>query len=692
MSANWRLGIDVGGTFNDLVAVREGDGLRIDYKQPSVPADPSKAVEAGLRGLMEKAGVVPGQVSRIMHGTTLALNTILQRRGARLAMVVSRGNGDVLEIARSRVASAFDFTLKRETPLIPRNRVYEIDARIMADGCIDARPDAAALDALAERIAATRVDAVAVMLLNSYRHPELEAEVAQAIRQRLPGLAVTASAAVWPELREYERAMLAALNAYVQPLMESYLDRLAQRLAALGLTAPLFITTNNGGSVALASARARPIEAALSGPSSGVTAAIREAPARLRDRLVTLDMGGTSTDMAVVLDALPEYTNEARIGDFPVILPVVAVTAIGAGGGSQIMIDAQGVMKVGPESAGSDPGPVCYGRGGETPTVTDCYLTTGILAADAFLGGRMPLDAQSAAAALSQLGAGFGIDGAGAGARTAAAALRVATAMMAVELSKLLARRGLDHRDFTLVAFGGAGATHATMLAAEAGLPQVLIPRTPGTFCALGAALADVRRDYARSLAAMLTADGEGYGPIALVLDELVTEASDWARAEADGNGALPLHFQVMAEMRFGDQAHALEVFVPEDQREQLDGPALLELFHQEHARLYGFSSRDDAVRVSTLRVSVSAPSGELPDPPMVMSVSAPPQSRPVFNAGQWVEAEVRRRSGLAAGNVIAGPAIIEQDDTTVWIVPGWSARVEPDGNLLISPDQEDER
>lgn len=687
MSGGWRIGIDVGGTFNDLVAIHEADGRRVAFKQPSVPSDPSRAVEEGLRGLMDRAGIAPAQVSRIMHGTTLGLNTILQRRGARLALVVSRGNGDVLEIARSRMASAFDFTLKREVPLIPRQRVFEIDARVTAEGVIDRRPDAAALDALAASLSAAGVDAVALMLVNSYRHPDLEAEVAGAIRSRLPDLPISESAKLWPEIREYERGMLAALNAYVQPLMEGYFDRLTDRLAGLGLTMPVFITTNNGGSVSLASARARPIDAALSGPSTGVTAAVLESPVRLRGRLVTLDMGGTSTDMAVVVDGQPEYTNEARIGEFPIILPVIAVTAIGAGGGSLLTVDAQKVLKIGPESAGSDPGPVCYGRGAQVPTITDCYLTSGILAADSFLGGRMPLHPAPSAAALAALGDTLGLPpGEDRAQRAADAALQVATAMMSVEMLKLLAQRGLDQRDFSLVAFGGAGATHACMLAEEAGLDRVIIPRTPGTLCALGAALADIRRDYGRSLSATLLPDGAGFEAVAEAVAALAAEGTGWIRGETPGAEARPLAFRLMAEMRFPDQAHALEIFVPEALRETLDGAALLDLFHREHERLYGFSSRDERVRVSTIRLSVSLPEPALTDAAPQASPPAPGarRHRRVFSRGEWHEALFRRRDSLAPGDRLEGPLIVEQDDTTVWILPGWQCHVEADGNLLL--------
>lgn len=685
MSANgWRIGIDVGGTFNDFVAVQNSTGRQVFYKEPSVPSDPSLAVERGIAGLLEKAGIAAGDVGLVMHGTTLALNSIIQRNGPRLGMVVSRGNRDVFEIARSRMPSAFDFTARRETPLVPRNHVFEVGARCQSNGEVVYRPEEAELDQLAAKIEAADLKAVAVMLINSFRHPELEREVAAGLRRRLPDLPITESAAIWPEMREYERGLLAALNAYIQPMMQSYFDRLESRMRGLGVVAPVFITTNNGGTVSLPTARLRPIDTVLSGPSAGVVAAVRMVPAAYRDHLVTLDMGGTSADMAVVTGGEPEYTQLAQVGAFPIILPVVAVTAIGAGGGSAVWIDPQGVLKIGPESVGSDPGPICYGRGGERVAITDCYLATGILDPDTFLGGRMPLAKTPAVAGLAGLAAELGLKGENAPEQAASAALRVATARMAVELSKMLAKRGLDHRRFALVAFGGAGATHATMLADEARLGKVIIPLAPGTFCALGASLADIRRDFARSLGGFLHVDGAGYEPVAAALAEMKSEALEWIAGETDRSASLG--FRVKVDMRFADQAYELEVFVPEELRETLDGKALLDLFHAEHERLYGFADRDAAVRVSTVRFSISAHIADTPARTLETGEAAPTGTRNVFHDGRWWDAPLFRRLDLPAGFAISGPAIIEQDDTTVWIVPGWRCEVEPMGNLILKP------
>ena len=680
----WRIGIDVGGTFNDFVAAENGTGRRVFFKEPSVPSDPSLAVERGIGGLLARAGISPADVELVMHGTTLALNSILQRNGPRLGMVVSRGNRDVLEIARSRMPSAFDFTAKRETPLIPRNLVFEVNARCLSNGEVVHRPDEAELDRLAEQLAASDLKAVAIMLINSFRHPDLEREVAEGLRRRLPDMPITESAAIWPEMREYERGLLAALNAYIQPLMQSYFAKLESRMRGLGLMAPIFITTNNGGTVSLQTARSRPIDTVLSGPAAGVVAAVKMAPEDLRDHLVTLDMGGTSTDMAVVIGGEPEYTQLAQVGAFPIILPVVAVTAIGAGGGSLVWIDAQGILKIGPESVGSDPGPICYGRGGTRIAITDCYLASGILDPTTFLGGRMPLSKQPAVDGLRVLAKSLGIGGENPAEEAAAAALKVATAKMAVELSKMLARRGLDHRRFALVAFGGAGATHATMLAEEAGLEKVIIPLAPGTFCALGASLADIRRDYARSLGVFLTSDGHGFDPVADAISEMMTEAREWMAGEADPDA--PLSFRVKADMRFADQAYELEIFVPEAMRDTLDGAALLDRFHAEHERLYSFADREAAVRVSTVRLSIAALNTTEGEERLASGSTESSGSRQVFHKGVWLDAPLFKRGALLAGARIDGPAIVEQDDTTVWIIPGWCATVEPHGNLVLIP------
>jgi N-methylhydantoinase A len=683
----FRIGIDVGGTFTDFVVADMASERLIFHKEPSVPSDPSASVERGMVTIFAEHGIAPGAVELVVHGTTIGLNAIIQRRGARMAMVVSRGNRDVLEIARLRLPSSYDFTVPREVPLVPRRLMFEVAARLRADGRVEERPDAASLDQVAAGIAAARVAAGAVMLLNAYRDPTLEREVADALRARLPALPVTESSVLWPEVREYERALVGGLNAYIQPLMTGYLDRLKARVEALGVRGPIYITANNGGTLSLDTARGRPIDTVLSGPASGVVAATRIGAAAERRELVTIDMGGTSADISIVQAGVPEFTTATFVGDFPLMMPVVNVGAIGAGGGSILWVDAQGVLKVGPASAGADPGPVCYDRGGTEPTITDCYVALGIVDPTRFLGGRMQLDAAAARAALDVIAARLGLAGEDRALAAAEAALRVASAKMATELTKLMATAGVDPRRYALVAFGGAGPTHANFLAEEAGLGAVLVPTAPGTFCALGAILADVRRDYVRTARHLVAPTGttgaDAWPKVAAIIAELEQEALAWVAREGALIGAHGL--VVSLRVRYPDQAYELEIIVPEAQRPTLDAASLAALFHAEHQRLYGFVEQASAVQVTTVRLGVIGRVPPVTLPRAASAVAHAFATRRIRHAGREIEARVYERASLGAGSVIAGPAIVEQPDTTVLILPGWEAEADTLGTLHLA-------
>jgi N-methylhydantoinase A len=686
----YRIGIDVGGTFTDFVVADMATGRFLFHKQPSVPADPSASVERGIAALVADEGMDPASVELVVHGTTIGLNAIIQRRGAKLAMVVSQGNRDVLEIARLRLPSSYDFTEPREVPLVPRRLMFELPARMRSDGSIERCPTEAELAELAARIAAAQVDAVAVMLLNSYRDPKLERLVADALSRHLPGLLVTESAVLWPEVREYERALIAGLNAYIHPLMGAYLDRLRTRVAGLGVRGPIYITANNGGTLSLDTARERPIDTVLSGPASGVVAACRIGEAAGFRRLVTIDMGGTSADISIVQAGVPEFSTATFVGDFPLMMPVVNVGAIGAGGGSVLWVDAQGVLKAGPRSAGADPGPVCYGRGGTEPTITDCYVALGFVDPDRFLGGRMRLDAKAAVAALDRIAERLGLAGADRALVAAESALRVASAKMATELTKLMATAGVDPRHFGLVAFGGAGPTQANLLAEEAGLATVLVPSAPGTFCALGAILADVRRDYVRTARCLVgVSPGQGteeWPAVAALVAQLESEASSWIAHEGELVGAHD--FIVSMRVRYPNQAYELEVIVPEVQRATLDGSGLADLFHAEHKRLYGFAEPSSPVQVTTVRLGVI---GRVP--PVALPDASPGTPHPIGTRrarlhGEEMDALVYARADLGTGAVIHGPAIVEQHDTTVLVLPGWRAEADRLGTLHLTADR----
>lgn len=674
-----RIGIDVGGTFTDFVLSNPNDGSLTYYKEPSTPDEPSRALIEGLQSLLKKAGMTSSDVGTLVHGTTIGLNAIIQRRGATIALVVSKGYRDILEIARSRMPSSFDFHASKEEPLVPRLRIIEVDARLSAAGEVTKAADDAELERVAAELKGLGVDAAALVLINGYTTPSVEIGMASKLSEKAGGLSITSAAAIWPEIREYERTLVACLNAYIQPLMQRYFAGLKKGLERDGVVAPILVTASNGGSLSLVSADERPVETILSGPASGVMAAARLAQAANVKSIITFDMGGTSSDIAVAQSGSAELATRTDIGGLPLVLPVVDVSAIGAGGGSIVWVDDHGLLKVGPQSAGAMPGPVSYGRGGTQPAVTDCYLALGYIDPAGFLGGRMKLDIDAARAALGEVGNRIGLIGEDGAALAAEGALAVTTAGMATELYKTLAARGLDPASFALVPFGGAGPTHANLLAEEAGIGRVVIPPAAGTFCALGAAAADLRRDFVRSLRRAV--DDVSAAMMLDVMKELEEEGSTWL--DREGNAGQARRFERGADMRYAGQAYELRVKLDENAR---DAASICETFHLEHERIYGFRDTQTEVEIGTVRLAVVGVSENITQPEIAAGsgTPSPKGERPLFRAGQWVSADVYDRSAFGAGDRITGPAIIEQDDTTTVLLPGWSARADVLGNLHL--------
>ncbi len=679
-SGHARIGIDVGGTFTDFV-LADASGRLAFHKEPSTPDDPARALIEGLSALLDRTGLGPDDVSVLMHGTTIGLNAIIQRKGARIGLVVSSGYRDILEIARCRMPSSFDLHAEKEVPLVPRARIVELNARFSARNGAHTLPDEGELAACGQKLAALGVDAAALVLINGYVAPDEEADIARRLSTAAGGLPVTSAAAIWPEIREYERTLVACLNAYIQPLIERYFERLRTGLTQRGVTAPIVVTASNGGSLSAASAIARPVETILSGPASGVMAAVRLAEATGAGSIITFDMGGTSSDIAIASGGMPELSMRTDIGGLPLVLPVVDVSAIGAGGGSIVWVDPHAILKVGPQSAGARPGPVAYGLGGSEPAVTDCYLALGYIDPDGFLGGRMKLDGDAAQSALAGIGAKIGLEGEGRdlAARAAEGALAVTTTGMASALFKTLAERGLDPRGFALVPFGGAGPTHACLLAEEVGIPHVIVPPAAGTFCAMGAAGADLRRDFARSLRRPLSAENAAL--LAGTFAALAAEGEAWLAAEGGAHGETRLERSL--DMRYAGQAYELRVRLD---TATLDTIAVAEAFHREHERIYGFRDPAAAIEIGTVRLAAVGVTPELPTAKLtaVNAATPSPASRAIFYRGAWVEAAVHARADLAPGRTLSGPAIVGQDDTTVVILPGWSGRVDAAGNLHL--------
>ena len=621
----------------------------------------------------------PSSVTMVVHGTTLATNAVIERHGARVAFLTTEGFRDTLEMAYEHRYDQYDMLVGKPLPLVERDLRFPVPERVAADGRVLRPLDRANVAAIADRLASANIDAIAIGFLHSYVNPEHERAAAEIVRDRLPRALISLSCDVSPEIREYERSLVTVLNAQLHPILDRYFATLAQRIEAAGIEVTLQISSSTGGTMSLKTARARPIDTILSGPASGVLAAAHFLERAAVPAAITFDMGGTSADISVVQQGKAEHSTQTHVGDMPIMLPVVGVSSIGAGGGSILAVDAQGVLKVGPASAGARPGPVAYGQGGQAPTVTDCYLVCGILGAEGFLGGRIRLDTAAAERALDAIAGRIGLNGAQA---AAVAALRVATARMATELFKLLAQRGLEPQQQVLMPFGGAGPTHANLLAEEAGLAGVLIPPAASTFCALGAILADVRRDYVRGLR---RGDGSG-GDAALwtAFDDLEAQGRVWL----EGEGALVTgsYFEYAADMRYSGQSHHLTIEIPAEVRAGSRRDAVLELFHRRHESLYGFREADTAIEILAVRVTIggSTQAIDLPGLAPRDSPAGPRSRRPVFLDGRWVPVPVYRREDLGAGDERDGPLLVEQDDTTIWVLPGWRVSADASGCLRL--------
>ncbi len=676
MGCCW-LGIDIGGTFTDFTlydtATHEVTGLKV----PSTPHDFALAVQDGLDRLSGEHGVDLREIGVVVHGTTIAVNTLIQRTGARLGLLVTEGFRDVLELARLRLPNPLDLYGGRPEPLVPRARVAEVRERLRADGRIDSALDEAGVAAAARRLAGQGVEALVVSLIHSYRDPSHERRARVVAEAAAPSMPVSTSHEVWPEAREYERTALAVLDAYVQPKVRRYLEGFEAALARRAVPAVAHVTKSNGGIMPVAAARRQTVATLLSGPASGVIGAAYVAGAAGLSDLVTLDVGGTSADISVVEDGQPRYSTAEHIGGIPVMMPVVGVTAIGAGGGSIAWVDAVGVPKVGPQSTGAHPGPACYGRGGKEATLSDAFVVSGFLDPERFLGGRMTLHPALAEEALRRFA-----DPLGMGLHEAAeSVVRVAVSNMYAAFTKILSRAGIDPRDFALVAFGGAGPLVGGLLAREVGIRTVFVPRSPGTLCALGAITADVLNDAVRTVHVRLDAlDLE-----ALAGEQRALEGELLTWVEQHGVGVEGITFRHGADMRYVGQSYEIEVPVDRAWLGLDRAPLLLEAFHRAHERVFGHADPRAPVEVVNLRVQLR---GVRPRVPLVEigagAGARPTGTRRIWLEGRPVEARVYERAQLGGGDRITGPAIVEQIDTTVLVPDGDAADVDRFGNLFI--------
>ncbi len=675
------LGTDVGGTFTDLALITESGDLHC-FKVPSSPSRPGASILSGIEEIQNGAQVASSAWQSIVHthSSTVATNALIERKGSRIGLLVSAGFRDLFELQRLAVPHPMRFDSRRPQPLVPRALVREIGGRLDAAGREIEPLDTNAVVRAAEELRQAGVELAIVVFLHSYRNAAHEWMARDAITRAGVSVRVELSSDVWPQAREYERGVLTAINATIRTLVEGYVDRLVTGLHEHCIKMPARIARSNGGAELAASLRARPVVALLSGPAAGVSGAAeiaRDAGWEAAD-LMTLDVGGTSADIGIVRGGRPVLSSEEHVAEFPVLIPTVAVSSIGAGGGSIIWLDPTGSLKVGPRSVGADPGPACYGtRGSLVPALTDAFLVAGLLEPGQRLGGKLPLQLLPARDALGTIAARLmcSVE------EVADGAIRVAVAMMTAEASNVLARRGVDAPQFRMVAFGGAGPLLGALLAEELSIDTILIPSHPGALSAVGAARADLEGDLVQPVYTML---GElTPGRLAELLHEIETLSEQWISAQTEHIPATATHTKIAAEMRYDGQGY--DVTVPLDRTWLAAGDIapISGAFHEAHRATYGHANEGAQIWLKELRAHVV---GEMPKPrlaPVRLSVGdMMMKTRTIRLLGRSVLASVLDRS--VAQGTIAGPAIINQMDTTTLVPPGWQARRIDAGSLVL--------
>ncbi len=666
-----RVGIEVGGTFTDLVAVNNG-AVQV-VKVPSTPKSP----DIGAFGALEAAGIAPADVTDLVHGSTVATNAILERRGARIAFVTTAGFRDILFLQRHDRRNIYDLHYAKPAPPVRRRDCFEVAERIDAAGAIVHPLDESAVSAvLVPALRDGGYEAVAICLLSAYAEPAHEGRVRDIILAALPGLRIACSHEVAREFREFERASTTVLSAYVQPVIDGYLDRFEATLARAGFRGQFSVMQSNGGRMPAVAMRRNAITALLSGPAAGVVGAIRQAGRSGRGDLITFDMGGTSTDVSLVQGGEASLAPETEIDGLPIRTPVLDIVTVGAGGGSLVWIDDGGMLRVGPRSAGADPGPACYGRGGTAPTVTDAHVVRGTIRPDAFLGGAMQLDADAAHRAFAEVAARLGTDVRGA----AAAAIRLAVANIVRAIQLVSTERGRDPRDYALLPFGGAGPLLAAEIAEELGIREILVPPNPGVISALGLLSADYVKVHGATR--RMTLDDTAPAVIAAEYDRFRYAAHGEFR-DLGLEGALEHTLEV--DMRFVGQAFEIPVAIEPAAIRSLQAADLAERFADAHRRVYLHGGEPGRkVEMVGLRFGVRRRLEALPEVWERAATLGRPAVAEVVIGGQPVSARLYDAAALGEGEAIAGPALIEGYSSTTWVPPGWHAARDAAGNMML--------
>src|SRR6266851_5697225 len=676
----YRIGIDVGGTFTDLVAIDAGGATTL-AKVPSTPEDPSLGVLDGLRLLAARLGLdraaLLASTDRIVHGTTVATNALLERKGARLGLLTTEGHRDVVEMREGLKDERYNLRLPPPEQLAPRHLRLGVRERLRADGRIEIPLDPSSLDRAIAVLQREKVEAVAVCYLHSWRDPCHEEATSEALQRALPDAYISLSSEVLPQIKEFERVSTTIVNAYVGPVLSRYLARLDGRLGEAGYLGPTLIIQSHGGVAPIAEAGRLAVGGVLSGPAGGVAGSVHAVRLIAEQNLIPFDMGGTSTDISLIVDGAAALAANRRVGGHRIALNSLDIASIGAGGGSIARVDLGGILHVGPESAGAMPGPACYGQGGVDATVTDANLVLGYLDPGNFLGGDRKLDSKAAERAVDRIAASLGIE------RLAAARgiHRIINTNMAEGVRLVSVRRGVDPRRFALFAFGGAAGLHATDIARQLGLGRVIVPRIAAVLSAWGMLATDLRFEVSRThIGDARALDG---AQVKRLFEEMEAEGLRRLRASFAGPGRAAR----AVDMRYGEQVFEITVPLDEVDWSAADPlPQIVQLFHRRHEALYTYAMPDQESVLVNARVAVSGILEDLPqEPDLPPAPPAPPGGERQIYLEDWVTAPVYRFDALAPAQLVAGPAIIESATTTVLLRPGDKARVTAQGWLDIA-------
>ena len=682
-----KIGIDIGGTFTDLV-LTDGE-TSLTLKVPSTPDNPAAAALQALQLLREAHGIELESVQALAHGTTVATNALIQRRGGKTALVTTAGFRDVLEIGRlGRPPQAiYDVHYQRPAPIIPRQLRLEVDERVTYQGTVERPLRPAEVRQLAERLRALQVDSVAVCFLYSFLHPAHEHLVQEILQDTLPGVPVLCSCDILPERREYERTSTTAISAYLAPTVTRYIEYMVTQLHGLGVQRQMYIMQSNGGLNTPHTAVANPGSLLLSGPAAGVVAAATLGVQAGFANLISVDMGGTSFDVALIQHGRYLLSTENRLAEAVFNVPMLDITTIGAGGGSIAWLDSAGKLRVGPQSAGAQPGPACYGQGGEPPTVTDATLYLGLLNADNFLGGAMRLQPGLAECAIQDhLATPLQMSVL----QAAAGVYRIVNANMAGATRLVSVAKGYDPRDFALLAFGGAGPLHAVAIAEELDIPWVVVPRYPGMTSAAGLVVADIVHNFVQTAVSEFSQVTPEF--LTGGFDALLQRAA--ATLDLDGVPPAQRRYDRSLDMKYVGQGYTLNIPVTEAVFTPETLLAIVERFHARHATAYGFRADDEPVEIINRRLQAT---GALPKPQPRPQPRGPrsPETACCGTRLAWVERQQDRqlyhiydRDRLRAGHVLPGPAIVEQVDSTTVILPGWLGTVDGYGNLILGTEE----